>query len=115
VLVQLRDTLAADAEGLNTHRKPHKSIRVGEAAKVRRSPQAAAGRKRDVEELGRPSRLLRGGSVEGWYTAIEAREGKPGNGTLPEPQRRREKPVRQAEKYWARAIPPDASGESYQA
>jgi hypothetical protein len=114
-LVQLRDKLVADAEGFNAHRRPHKSIRIGEDVKVRRSPQAAACRKRYVEELGRPQRLLRVGSVGGWYTAIEAREGKPGNGTMPEPQLRREKPVRQAEKYCEREIPPDAGGESYQA
>ena len=60
--------------GLNAHRRLHKSIRVGEDVKVRRSPQAAACRKRDVEELGRPHRLLRVGSVGGWWTAIEARE-----------------------------------------
>jgi hypothetical protein len=115
VLVQLRDKLAADAEGFNAHRRPHKSIRLGEDVKVRRSPQAAACRKRYVEELGRPHRLLRGGSVGGWYTAMEAREGKPGNRTRPEPERRREKPVRQAEEYCKRESPPEASGESYQA
>jgi hypothetical protein len=87
VLVQLRNKLVADAEGFNAHRRLHKSIRVGEDAKVRRSPQAAACRKRDVEELGRPQRLLRGGSVAGWYTAHEARKGKPGHRTMPEPGR----------------------------
>jgi hypothetical protein len=61
VLVQLRETLVADAEGFNAHRRLHKSIRVGEDAKVRRSPQAAACRKRYVKELGRPHRLLAGG------------------------------------------------------
>ena len=58
VLGQLRNKLVADAEGVNAHRRPHKSIRVGEDAKVRRSPQAAACRERDVEELGRPHQLL---------------------------------------------------------
>jgi hypothetical protein len=88
VLGQLRDMLVADAEGINAHRRRHKSIRIGEDAKVRRSPQAAACRKRDAEELGRPHRLLRGGSVAGWYTAHEARKGKPGNRTMPEPEQR---------------------------
>ena len=46
VLVQLRNKLVADAEGFNAHRRLHKSIRVGEDVKVRRSPQAAACRKR---------------------------------------------------------------------
>jgi hypothetical protein len=57
VLVQLRNKRVADAEGFNAHRRPYKSIRVGAEAKVRRSPQAAACRKRDAEELGRPQRL----------------------------------------------------------
>ena len=58
VLVQLRDELVADAEGFHVHRRQHKSIRIGEEVKVRRSPQAVACRKRDVEELGRPHKLL---------------------------------------------------------
>ena len=66
VLVQLRNKRVADAEGLNAHRRRPKSLRVGEAATVRRSPQAAAGRKREAEDLGRPQRRLRGGSVAGW-------------------------------------------------
>ena len=57
----LRDTRAADAEGVHAHRRPHKSSRLGEEAKVRRSPQAAAGRQRDVTARGRPQRLLAGG------------------------------------------------------
>jgi hypothetical protein len=50
--------LGADAEGLNAHRRPPKTIRVGEDGKVRRSPQAVACRKREVEELGRPQTFL---------------------------------------------------------
>jgi hypothetical protein len=50
--------LVADAEGLNAHRRQYESIHLGEDVKVRRSPQAVACRKRDVEELGRPQRLL---------------------------------------------------------
>ena len=115
VLVQLRNKLVADAEGFNAHRRLHKSIRVGEDVKVRRSPQAAACRKRYVEELGRPHRLLCVGSVVGWYTALEARKGKPGNGTMPEPQRRWGTRDGQAEEYCERESPPEASGESYHA
>jgi hypothetical protein len=115
VLVQLRNELVADAEGFNAHRRLHKSTRFGEDVKVRRSPQAMACRKRYVEELGRPHRLLRGESVGVWYTALEAREGKPGNGTMPEPQLRRGTRDRQAEEYCERESPPDAIGESYQA
>jgi hypothetical protein len=115
VLGQLRNKLVADAEGFNAHRRPYKSIRVGEDVKVRRGPQAAACRKRDAEELGRPQRLLRGESVAGWYTALEAQKGKPGNRTLPEPERRRGTLDRQAEKYCDREHPPDVVGESYHA
>jgi len=63
VLVQRRDQLVADAEGVHAHRRPHKRLRVGEEALVRRSPQAAAGRQRDVKELGRPPRRLAGGQA----------------------------------------------------
>jgi len=115
VLVQLRNKLVADAEGFNAHRRLHKRIRLGEDVKVRRSPQAAACRKRYVEELGRPHRLLCVGSIGEWYTATEAHKGKPGNRTMPEPQLRRGTRVGQAEEYGDRESPPDASGESYQA
>ena len=115
VLVQLRNKLVADAEGFNAHRRLHESIRVGEDVKVRRSPQAAACRKRYAEELGRPHRLLGGGSVAGWYTALEARKGKPGDGTMLEPTRRDASRAREAEKYWQRERPPYAVGESYRA
>jgi hypothetical protein len=111
-LVQLRNTLVAEAAGVTAHRRRHKRIRVGEDAKVRRSPQAAACRKRDAEARGRPHRLLGGGRVGVWYTALEAREGKPGNSTLPEPRRRRGTRVGQAEAYGDRERPPDASGAS---
>jgi hypothetical protein len=46
--------LVADAEGFHTHQRQYKTIRTGKDRKVRRSPQAVAGRKRDVKELGRP-------------------------------------------------------------
>jgi len=52
VLVQLRDELAADAEGFDDHRRQYKIIRNGLDGKVRRSPQAVACRKRYVRELG---------------------------------------------------------------
>ena len=115
VLVQLRNERVADAEGFNAHRRLHKSIRCGEDVKVRRSPQAVACRKRDVEELGRPSRLLRVGSRAVWYTATEARKGKPGDGTMLEPERRGGRLDRQAEEYCDRESPPDAERESYRA
>jgi hypothetical protein len=62
-------------------------------------------RKRYVEELGRPHKLLRVGSVGGGYTAIEARKGKPGHGTMLEPNLRCGKRVRQAEKYCKKGKP----------
>ena len=111
-LGQLRETRVADAAGGNAHRRRPKRIRFGEEVKVRRSPQAAACRKRDGKARGRPHRLLGVGSVGGWYTAIEARTGKPGNSTRPEPQRRRGTRVGQAEESGDRESPPDARGES---
>ena len=48
--------LVADAEGFNAHRRQYETIRIGKDRKVRRSPQAVACRKRDVQELGRPRR-----------------------------------------------------------
>jgi hypothetical protein len=50
--------LVADAEGFHAHRRQYETIRMGEDRKVRRSPQAVACRKRDVEELGRPHTFL---------------------------------------------------------
>ena len=64
VLAQLRNKVVADAEGFNAYRMQYESIRIGEDVKVRRSPQAMACRKRYVEELGKPHRLLVVGSDE---------------------------------------------------
>lgn len=72
-------------------------------------------RKRDVEELGRPQTFLHVGSVGVWYTAPEARKGKPGNGTMLEPEHRCGTRDRQAEKYCHRESPPYAFEESYRA
>jgi len=63
VLVQLRDELAADAEGFNDRRRQYKIIRNGLDVKVRRSQQAVAYRKRYVVELGRPQKLRSVGEV----------------------------------------------------
>ena len=102
----------ADAEGVHAHRRRHKSIRVGEDGKVRRSPQAAACRKRDADARGRPHRRLRGGRVAGWETALEARQGKPGHRTMPTPEPRRGNLDGQVEKSGARERPPEAAGAS---
>src|SRR2546426_597245 len=70
----------------------------GEDGKVRRSPQAVACRKRGVEARGRPQQLLHGGSDGGWSTALEARQGKPGDGPMRAPTRRDASRAREAEK-----------------
>ncbi len=72
-------------------------------------------RKRDVEELGRPQKLLHGQRDGVRYTAPEARKGKPGDRTMLEPTRRCETRVREAEEYCQRESPLHASGESYHA
>jgi hypothetical protein len=105
----------ADAEGFHAHRKQHKSIRFGEEATGRRSPQAVACRKRDVKELGRPQKLLRVQSRGRGYTALWARKGKPGHGTMLEPTLHEATHDRQAEKYCQRKRPLDVPGESYHA
>jgi hypothetical protein len=43
-------------------------------------------RKRCVEELGRPHKLLEVGRVGVGYTAMWAQKGKPGHGTMLEPK-----------------------------
>ena len=56
-LVQLRDEFVVDAEGFNVNRRPYESLRLGEDAKVRRSPQAVACRNRYAQELGKSHQL----------------------------------------------------------
>ena len=90
VLVQLRNKLVADAEGFNVHRRQHRSTRVGEGVEIRRSPQAVACRKRCVREPGKPQGAPVVGTGWARHTAIEARKGKPGNGTMLEPKRSQE-------------------------
>jgi Reverse transcriptase (RNA-dependent DNA polymerase) len=50
--------------GFERARRQHAPIRYGEEGQVRRSPQAVAGRQRDVEARGKPQRLLLGREVE---------------------------------------------------
>ena len=107
--------LVADAEGLNAHRRQYETIRMGKDRKVRRSPQAVACRKRDVEELGRPHTFLPGENDDVWYTALEAHKGKPGHGAMLEPGHRCGPGVRQAAQNWEQERPPYAYGESYRA
>ena len=85
VLVQLRDELVADAEGFNAHRRQHESTWKGEGAKVRRSPQAVACRKRNAVELRKPQSAPDVWTARLWHTAIEVQMGKPGNETRLEP------------------------------
>jgi hypothetical protein len=60
--------------------------------KVRRSPQAMACRKRDVEELGKPQRLPLVGKIGAGYAGIETRKGKPGHRVSLKPKRRDGRP-----------------------
>jgi len=115
MLVQLRNEMVADAEGFNVHRRQHQSIRYGEDGKVRRSSQAVACRERYDRELGKPQGLLLVGRVAVRYAGIEARKGKPGDGTILRPRQRQRRPDREAEEYGKRESPPYASGVSYQA
>ena len=50
------EMLIVDAEGFNTRRRQHRSIRNGKDVEVHRSPQAVACRKRYTEELGKAQR-----------------------------------------------------------
>jgi hypothetical protein len=88
---------------------------MGEAVQVRRSPQAVACRKRGVEELGKPQRLLDVENLGRGYTAPEARKGKPRHGTMLEPTLHGGPGNRQAEPNCHRESPPDADGVSYYA
>ena len=73
-------------------------------------------RKRDVEEeLGKPQTLLDGENLGRWYTAPEAPKGKPGNGSMLDPEPRCRTHDREAEEYCQRESPPDVEGESYRA
>ena len=72
-------------------------------------------RKRDVEERGRPPKLLHGQGDGVRDTAPEARQGKPGDRTLREPTRRGETQGREAEASCQRASSLHASGASYHA
>jgi hypothetical protein len=72
-------------------------------------------RKRDVEELGKPQRLLLDGKSWAGYAGIETRKGKPGHSVSLKPKRRDGRPDGQAEKYCQRESPPHAVGVSYQA
>ena len=71
-----------------------------------------AGRKRDVEALGKPQTLLYMANYGRWSTAPEAPKGKPGNGTRLEPPLLSGTWDRQAEKSCHRESPPDAAGVS---
>ena len=107
--------MVADAEGFNVHRRQHKSIRIGEGAKVFRSPQVAACRKRHVRELGKPLGFPAGGKVNVGHTDTKARKGKPGNGLCWSLSVHWNFQTGQAEEYCERESPPQAVGVSYQA
>jgi len=116
VLVQLRDEFFADVEGFNDRRRQHKSIRNWLGSE---GPPESTGRGMQ-EEICRRTREApnapncRAGVCAG-YTANEARKGKPGYRTMPEPKPIHVTTPRQADKYCERESPPHAFGESYQA
>src|SRR5215813_10657998 len=87
-----------------------RSHRHGEEGEVRRRPQAVAGRQRGVEERGRPQTLLGVERRRRGSTAPEARQGKPGHGTMLAPKLDEGTRTRQAEKYCHRERPLDAPG-----
>src|SRR5215471_8099303 len=95
--------------------KATRTLRQGEEGEVRRRPQAVACRKRGVEERGKPPTLLDVDNLGSWYTALEARKGKPGHGTMLEPTLHGGPWDRQAGKYCYRESPPEADGVSYHA
>ena len=72
-------------------------------------------RKRYDRELGKPRGLLLVGRVVVRYAVIEARKGKPGDGSILRPKPRHRRSNREAEEYGKRESPPHAVGVSYQA
>jgi hypothetical protein len=79
--------LVADAEGLHAHRRPYKPSRLGQERQVRRSPQAGAGRQRDVQALGRPRRacardVSKGGRQRWGHPRGHPDTARGGNGTV---------------------------------
>jgi hypothetical protein len=69
--------LVADAEGFHAHRRQYKTLRIGKDRKVRRSPQAVAGRQRDVQERGRPRRSCERDVSKGGIQLLGHRRGNP--------------------------------------
>ena len=98
--------------GFARSRRQHERHRCGQVVQVRRSPQAVACRKRDVEERGKPQTLLDVANLGRWSTAPEAPKGKPGNGTRLEPTLHGGTWNRQAEQDGHRESPPDTDGVS---
>ena len=114
VLVQLRHGHCG-RRGFSRSRRQHARNRFGQVGQVRRSPQAVACRKRDVEARRKPQTLLDVENLGRWSTAPEAPQGKPGNGPMLEPTLHGGTWARQAEKYCHRESPPYAFEESYRA
>src|SRR6266849_5038070 len=100
----------ADAEGLHASRRQDQTIRGGKAGQVRRSPQARGRQEERRRRTWEAPEAPGSGSLGGWETALEARKGTPGDGTMLEPQRRGGKRDRQAEESWQRERPPEADG-----
>ena len=107
--------LVADAEGFNAHRRQHKTTRIGKGGKVRRSPQAVACRKRDVEELGRPHTFLPKETTMYGIQLLRHGRGNPETDQCWNLRIDTDQGVRQAAQNWEQACPPYAYGESYRA
>ena len=115
MLVQLRDKLVADGEGLNEpEANPRRPNRRGGGGPPESEGLRMRG-KRYVEELGRPHALLAVGRSKVGYIDTKARKGKPGPELSGNLSGRRELRSRQAEEYCERESPPYADGESYRA
>jgi hypothetical protein len=117
VLVQLRNVLIADAEGLDAHRRQYENTRLqqGEGGKVRRSRQAVACRKRSVQELGKPHELLtvgRGGRRAYGYLGTQGETRTQSQAGAYTPQRNA---GQEGGGVLSKGKPPDAAGVSYQA
>ena len=84
-------------------------------SEVRRSPQAVACRKRYVEELGRPHRLLTEDRGKQGIQLLRHGRGNPDTGLCWNLNGLMGLRARQAEEYCERESPPYAYGESYRA
>ena len=114
MLVQLRDKLVADGEGLN---EPEANTKHPIGRGCGGPPESSS--RGMQEEIRRRTweapALLAVGRSNGGYIVTKARKGKPGHGVKREPKRGAGKPCGKAEEYCETESPPDVPEESYQA